>query len=838
MADPAKLQAAEAEAARAQEAAKAAAAKESAIFREQRQVNAELRSIKAKIQDPNVPESEKAALTERGQALETQYNQLEQQGLQATQAAQAAAAQARQAESDLRTQQQATDATSANNGAVSSGDTVAEAARARDDGATSVTPQAAPDVLTPEGRIESATPTTAPSNAEKFTPSADTLPTTPPVTTVTTQATPAPPSVAQTPGNRTDEDSESPGEAQSRATNATQAAIDRKFGGVITPRPNVLDGYASYTYTISIYLMSPDDYKRLLSNKQKYLAGFQLLMQSGGAPLESGVVPQPDFPSDTGGTPPPNAPSLTQGRNQFFPLDYYIDNLRLKSFISGKGTRGSHNVVEMSFRIVEPYGITLFENLYNAVQQYVTFGGGSGSSVPQNYAAQNYLMVIRFYGYDQTGKLMAPKTVDPFTTTDRQAISEKFIPFRFTGIKFRIANRLTEYECHAVCPQNDIGTGQGRGVIPYNMELTATTLKNLLSGNRPISDDPSAPPPKANTASQPAIVSGLAEALNKYQRELVERGVYNVPDEYVFKIVEPELQNSRVRPPGQVVKQNVGMTQAQTAAQAKDGAKQTANTDSKNVSATAGMPIVQFLDLAVRNSTYIYDQQTKIKTEDGKTIPQGSASTPAWFRIGVETSPLAYDEKRNDNAFRITYQISMYRVSQIKSDYFPEGRFRGTHKKYNYWFTGENTQILKFEQDFNYLFYLTVNTDQGPREIASTASYREYEKRVFAPNSPESSQGNPGNINEPGANAADYLYSPGDQAELKIEIVGDPAWIQQGEVWSGIGGVGVTDPAAVAFLPDGTINYESQEVLFEIGFNKPSDYNIQTGIMEITRRSG
>jgi len=178
----------------------------------------------------------------------------------------------------------------------------------------------------------------------------------------------------------------------------------------------------------------------------------------------------------------------------------------------------------------------------------------------------------------------------------------------------------------------------------------------------------------------------------------------------------------------------------------------------------------------------------------------------------------------------------MYKVAQIKSDYFPQGKFLGTHKKYNYWFTGENTSILKFEQDFNYQFYLTVNSSQQVREVGTTSNYREYEKRITAPNSPESAQGQPGNTNEPGANAADYLYSPGDQAEVKLDIVGDPAWIQQGSIWYGVEGPDVKDPSQIAFLSDGTINYSSQEVLFEVAFNKPSDYDIKTGLMNIKKQ--
>ena len=68
-----------------------------------------------------------------------------------------------------------------------------------------------------------------------------------------------------------------------------------------------------------------------------------------------------------------------------------------------------------------------------------------------------------------------------------------------------------------------------------------------------------------------------------------------------------------------------------------------------------------------------------------------------------------------------------------------------------------------------------------------------------------------------------------------MTIVGDPAWIAQGDVWSGVNGPAVLDPSAVAFLPDGTINYERQEALFEVGFNKPADYDLETGLMPIQR---
>jgi hypothetical protein len=54
-------------------------------------------------------------------------------------------------------------------------------------------------------------------------------------------------------------------------------------------------------------------------------------------------------------------------------------------------------------------------------------------------------------------------------------------------------------------------------------------------------------------------------------------------------------------------------------------------------------------------------------------------------------------------------------------------------------------------------------------------------------------------------------------------------------MWSGVGGEAITNPDYVNFLPDGTINHESQEVLFELAWNQPADYNLDTGIMDIRR---
>jgi hypothetical protein len=63
-----------------------------------------------------------------------------------------------------------------------------------------------------------------------------------------------------------------------------------------------------------------------------------------------------------------------------------------------------------------------------------------------------------------------------------------------------------------------------------------------------------------------------------------------------------------------------------------------------------------------------------------------------------------------------------------------------------------------------------------------------------------------------------------------MTIVGDPAWLQQGEAFAGIK---KNDPFYFrSFLADGTINFDSQQICFEVLINAPRDYNLSTGLID------
>ena len=371
----------------------------------------------------------------------------------------------------------------------STGQTVREDQVAQAEGANPAKPPA-PELKSTNGRVGPAA-AAVPTNAQKFTPGAneDAGTAAPKRKASQTQQTPqsvAAPGGAR-PGATGPQAANSPGAAAAGDDNpggtGVRARLNNLFGGSlgkIEARPNVLDQYSSYTYNISLYIMSPADYKRLINSKKRSIAGYQLLMRSGGAGPAGTATDisqlsrqERDFVTELDSV-------KGLGRNQFFPLDYYIDNIQVKSVMPGKGARGAHNVTELKFTLTEPNGITFLDNLFAATQQYIALQGGN---TKQNYAAQNYLMVIRFYGYDENGTLVkANKRGKDATGSEVDAIVEKFIPFQFKTIQFRVANKLVEYQCDAVVPQNLVATGP-RGTIPYNVEITSQTLKELFTGN-------------------------------------------------------------------------------------------------------------------------------------------------------------------------------------------------------------------------------------------------------------------------------------------------------------------------------------------------------------------
>jgi hypothetical protein len=386
----------------------------------------------------------------------------------------------------------------------SSGQVISQEAQARADGAASSNPPPSNSVLAPDGRINRdavETGTDAPVRSQEQTqstpPAGDGSPL-PYAAPGDEDAVQAPFTTTQAGAGANRDDNTLPN------NNSTAQIINASFNQRIVPQTNVLDDYASYTYAISWYLLTPDQYNEMVRSQKKNCASWQLLMQSGGAPTQQ-----------AGATANSTA---TAGRNQFFSLDYYMDELEIDSLVPLKGTGAANTATDIKFRVTEPSGITLIENLYKAVSNLYK---QKNVSKQANYPMAQYCLVIRFYGYNDSGELVTTGrrgTNGKNNLTDPRAIVEKFYPFVITNIRFRIPkDRVVEYEVTGKPIPHFYNKSQDRGSIPFAFELIGETLEQILQG-KPVGtvypaspgERRDSPSPNTGAPTQPPVFSGSA----------------------------------------------------------------------------------------------------------------------------------------------------------------------------------------------------------------------------------------------------------------------------------------------------------------------------------------
>ena len=353
---------------------------------------------------------------------------------------------------------------------------------------------------------------------------------------------------------------------------------------------------------------------------------------------------------------------------------------------------------------------------------------------------------------------------------------------------------------------------------------------------------PNSAPPKADaapTANTKNTFVGLCGALNKYEQQLVKSGTVEYANKYSVQFVPPSIASSTIALPGGVDKTKTPMQGTTTAGDKINQQAQSVNNKGLNRSITQGTQIIQFIELVMRNSSYITNQQTYIVDPvTGNAKPNNSTSknnTTTWFKINVSATPVSnkIDNKRNDYAYDMVYTVTPYGINQAESQFFPQAQFRGVHKVYDYWFTGQNTQVLNYEQEYSAMYFDVISgkapVNNNNSALANQVAQPWQNSRVPTTASGQSGQGADKGANNPASTLADYLYSQADQSKIMLKIIGDPSWIQQGEV------VGVNGPNFnfQGFYPDGTINTDAQQAVFAVNWNAPADYNINTGLVDV-----
>ena len=241
----------------------------------------------------------------------------------------------------------------------------------------------------------------------------------------------------------------------------------------------------------------------------------------------------------------------------------------------------------------------------------------------------------------------------------------------------------------------------------------------------------------------------------------------------------------------------------------------------------------------------------------------------SWWRIDTQVFYLDSEEniKKVGTAPKIyVYRVVPFRVHlskvagpNIKMPGFERLKARAV-KRYDYIFTGKNTEVLKFNIDFSVGF---ANVLAGDSVRRSTDVARQAEtgnaddgKKPDRDTSPEGDQpgttpGNmPTNQNFSGTETSgdgkggggqetptqriaksfhDAITNPYDMTILDLDIMGDPYWIAQ----SGLGNYNAKPVEGVKDLhKDGSVSWQTSEVDVIINFRSPIDINQTTGMYD------
>ena len=646
-----------------------------------------------------------------------------------------------------------------------------------------------------------------------------------------------------------------------------------KSGIFIFPQPNVLDSFATYTWSASLYVLTNEQFSKYTKTPVRDINSYLLLMQSGGAPNNQGG------PQKNQGTVAALRESGGQhaGRNPYFGEDFYIDNIEIKTAASG--IRG-HAAQELKFTVTETENISLLDRLWQVVQNLNESKGIKNV----NWGSMAYLLVIRFYGYDADGR---PIQLGG-NTSDPSAAIEKYYPFKVKEVKWRVSNRLVTYEWSGTPLGQDTAGSSMRATIKNDVELNGETVGDLLIGSVqysataapdtnpgagtnadgyavgvPILDDTGAEssiainpetgqqydrtglqgaaPPKATAAK--SLTSGARGGLMSVMNEIAAKNAkdqkFKFADTYklVFAQGAEAIRDSRITKAGSANKSRVNMgTSTSQNTQNASPDKQKMDPTTRIYSITAGTQLYQQIELIIRQSEYIANQASvKIDETTQEVVPNPGANKDGvnWFYIETYAIPKEYDEARNDYAYEMIFVIKPYRIADIFSPYFKIPAFPGVHKSYPYWFTGQNTAVLQYEAEFdqNYFHQLTGTTTNDLQKQQQTAirAMRDIVKTQSTARSGETAQGAEGKANEVVASAADYLYGATNAGECVMKIIGDPAWMPQGE-YTGV--LSFKSSVRTPFLPDGTINFVEGQVMFEIVWQRPGTYDLATGLQD------
>ena len=604
----------------------------------------------------------------------------------------------------------------------------------------------------------------------------------------------------------------------------------------LSPKPpeptpfNKLHAYTSYTYRITLFFLTSKDYNNLAANPSKFTPKYALISSAGGYAKAAGIsdtdtIRHPDFRTDffidnlsietVVGLNAKNKASnaIDIGFTITEPYGLSLLDRLLSACETSEDKNPNYTTQPYLLQIdmlasptddmLSRYNRT--DNLIDRKRMAIKFiemkikPSASGSvysckAIPFNHSA-----------FDQvTAPTPVPLTVEAKTVGDFFSNDDDQSQL-FGGVLKANQEREERLEAEIekwIKSNPIIVNGQGRQPTPAEIaERKKSELAKI----------------KYNTGSYTAAYNRYMQDVAKPQKRITQH-----PPTLISFVIPKEIAESKIVDPQRSQSTNTKFGDRNR------GTTQTADPDFKNVEVfniQAGQSVIEVIDLVLGKSEYVKNQinaQNQLRDEEQanqeytngaeRTDNKASPKNIKWYKIIPTVELKDFDIIRNSYSKNVTYTITPYTAANAYHPNFVKTTGKDVEKQvvreYNYLYTGKNQDITRVDIDFDTAYYTQISTyrEQVARGGTSrTSDPQDNPENLQQPATnatssyyvPVTTEVNGYNIKATGMNTATnpeekivadlktslYTKSRGDNLNIKIQIIGDPDFIKQDDIY-------------------------------------------------------
>lgn len=618
--------------------------------------------------------------------------------------------------------------------------------------------------------------------------------------------------------------------------------------------PNILENFASCTQLFTFACLTPQQYNDPASyrNNQNDFSKFadkgaKFVVFASAGRYDAGRV------NTYHGTP-----------------EYFVDNFIIKNVIASGPQQGNSPVTTVSFDVYEPYSLgVLLESLQLAAQN-----AGYNS-----YITAPFLMRIDFQGYADDG-------------TELSLIKSKYFPLKLQTVKFKANETGSTYKVTAI-PYGDIGHSGLYNTTYSDVKITSgldATVAGLLKTN-----DKDSLVNYLNRKEQTSVKQGRCGIANVYDIQFPFTSAeytsikdknsqlktgdtagtatinpFSGPETTVITGDSCTVNNSKTLMNAIGTSQfNFDLSQGGVIPMARAGVaydEKTAVVKKAQVSYDpttrefqfpAGITITEIITQVVLSSDYIIKSTSDEKLKN---------PTVDYFMIDIQVELIDFDVMINDYAKKITYRVVPYKVNSsmfanpstavTNADYIKNN----ICKAYDYIYTGQNTDILKFDIEINNAFFKGINPSPEQQNARSNlanpdqggviAALSKTSNVQLGDSAQDLTEIRPALLKnaafmrtgmQAGGNGlantermvGEQMHnifidsSSADMVKLNLEILGDPYWLSDHGIGNWYQPVSQDTPQK---KEDGSMNHQDNQVYLYIRFRSPIDIDTFTGM--------